>query len=179
MSLRALLAALVLLVCGPALAQTNVAAPRAIQCTVAQTVTAAIYASGNVVGAKISCPNAVRGEGMGGIIQTVWVSDKAGNSTSYEFWPFNADPSATTVTDKSAIAINAADLAKVAGPPIAITGTMLGASATMGITGLGGIGQAFKLAATNTTLYGILVTRGTPTYASTSDVGFYIVILPD
>lgn len=180
MTLRALLAALVLVACGPALAQTNVAGPRTIQCSVSQTVTASsAYASGNVVGGLGSCANAVRGEGMGGIIQSAWVSDKAGQAVPYEVWTFNANPSATTVTDKTAIAINTADLAKVAGPPIALSGVVLGASSTMGIIGFGGLGQAFKLAAGNTTLYFILVTRGTPTYASTSDLAVNFVFLPD
>lgn len=166
----------------PALAQSPqpVTAPRTIQCAVTQTVTAnSAYASGNAVGGKITCANAARGPGLGGIIQTVWVSDKAGNNVPYEFWPFNADPSATTVTNKTAIAINTADLTKVAGPPIAISGVYLGATATMGIVGFGGLGQAFKLASDNTTMYGILVTRGTPTYTSTSDVTVNITILPD
>lgn len=176
---RALLIALATLLAVPVHAQTQIAAPRTIQCVSAQTVTAALYATGNAVGGKISCANAVRGAGMGGIIQTVWVSDKAGQLVSYEFWPFSADPSATTVTDKTAIAINTADLAKVAGPPIAMSGTALGAVATMGITGFGGLGQAFKLSGTGTTLYGILVTRGAPTFASASDITVNVVILPD
>lgn len=159
-----------------------VTTPRTIQCSVAQTVTASsAYASGNVVGGKISCANAVRSGGLGGLIQTVWVSDKSGQIQPYEFWPFNSDPSATTVTNKSAIAINAADLSKVAAPPIVIpsTATVLGATTTMGITGASGLATSFRLADGNTTLYGILVTRGTPTYTSTSDVGVYLTIIPD
>lgn len=187
-NVRAAVAALFVLLWGAALALVvpvapaasaplqTVAPPQTVRCTVAQTVTAAAYASGNVVGGRIDCLNAARGDGFGGIIQSVMVRDKAGQGVAYDLFLFDAAP--TAQTDKTAIALTAADLAKIAAPPIQLAGTVLGAAATMGITGAGGLGVAFKLSS-GTTLYAILVVRGAPTYASTSDITVDIVILPD
>lgn len=159
----------------PALAQTI---PITISVTSAQTVTAALYTAGNAVGGKITFSNAIRVAGSGGVIQTCVLLDKAGQNVPYDLLLLNADPSATTVTDKSAVALNTADLGKAIGT-VPLYGVVLGASATMGIATSGGLGLAFKLPASSTTLYGILVTRGAPTYASTSDVSIGCVIQPD
>ncbi len=186
-SLIAALAALVLLaangVSAPVLAQqvlypSAVATPLTIRVTSAQTVTASsAYTAGNAVGGKITYANAVRVAGQGGVIQSAVLRDKAGQSAAYDLFLFDADPSSTTVTDKSAVAVNTADLAKVIGV-IPISGIALGAASTMGAITASGLGLSFKLTS-GTTVYGILVTRGTPTYASTSDVSVDLVILPD
>src|SRR5579872_882830 len=89
-----------------------VANPPSIRVSAAQTVTAAsAYASGNCVGGKITLAGAVRGAGQGGLLQGAVLRDKAGNNVPYDLFLFDQDPTATTVTDKSAVAINTADLA--------------------------------------------------------------------
>lgn len=155
----------------------QVTTPQNIRVTSAQTVTAALYATGNAVGGKITFSNAVRVAAQGGIIQTCIVRDKAGQNVPYDLILFDADPTNTTVTDKSAVAVNTADLAKVIGA-VSLSGAVLGAASTMGVTTAAGLGLSFKLGS-GTTMYGILVTRGAPTYASTSDVSVDCVILPD
>lgn len=155
-----------------------VTTPATIRVTAAQTITASsAYSPGNAVGGLITFTNASRASGSGGIIQTVVIRDKAGQAGTYNLFLFDANPTATTVTDKSAVTINTADLAKVIAV-IAPSGILLGAASTMGVITAGGLGTAFKLTS-GTTMWGILVTRGTPTYASTSDVSVDVVILPD
>jgi hypothetical protein len=151
--------------------------PLTIRVTSAQTVTASsAYSSGNAVGGLITFSNAVRSAGQGGIIQGFVVRDKAGQNVPYDLFLFDANPTNTTVTDKSAVAINTADLAKVI-CVVSVSAASLGAASTMAVL-TASPGQAFKLTS-GTTIYGILVTRGTPTYASTSDVSVDLVILPD
>ncbi len=174
---------------GPAMAQLfppaptvaapyAVATPKTIRVTAAQTVTASsAYSSGNVVGGKITFANAVRVAAQGGIVQSAVLRDKAGQNVSYDLFLFDADPSATTVTDKAAVALNTADLGKGVGV-VQFSGVALGAASTMGISTASGQGLAFKLGS-GSSLYAILVTRGTPTYASTSDVSVDLIILPD
>ena len=150
--------------------------PISIRVTSTQTVTAAAYSSGNCVGGKITFSNAVRVAGQGGVIAGVTIRDKAGQNVPYDLFLFDADPTNTTITDKIAVAINTADLAKVIGV-VSLTGIVLGAASTMGVlTNAPSLG--FKLGS-GTTMYGILVTRGAPTYASTSDVSIDLTILPD
>lgn len=165
----------------PATAPTTaipVYTPNIKRVTSSQTVTASsIYATGNAVGGKMTFSSAVRASGQGGVVQTAIVRDKAGQNVPYDIILFDADPTSTTVTDKAAVAVNTADLAKVIGV-VQTSGIVLGAASTMGIATAAGVGLAFKVT-TGTTLYGILVTRGAPTYASTSDVSVDLVIIPD
>jgi len=153
--------------------------PVNIRLTAAQTVTAALYSAGNCVGGKITFTGAARKAGQGGTIQGAVLRDKAGQAGAYDLFLFDADPSATTVTDKSAVAINTADLAKCIGVITFPAATIkLGAASTMGVITVANNALAYKLTS-GTTLYGILVTRGTPTYASTSDVSVDLVVWPD
>jgi hypothetical protein len=155
----------------------TVAPPRTVRCTVAQTVTASsAYATGNVVGGLITCPAVTRGDSFGGFIQSVMVRDKAGQNVAYDVFVFDSAPSAQT--NKTAVALTASDLAKVATPVIGLSGASLGAASTMGVIGAYGLALPFKLSS-GTALYFYLVTRGAPTYASTSDITFDVVILPD
>lgn len=155
-----------------------VSGPLNVRCDVTQTVTASsAYTSGNAVGGKGTCTGMARNTGQGGIIQTAVVRDKAGQNVPYDLILFDADPSATTITDKSAAALNTADLAKVIGV-IQFPGVVLGAASTMGVATAAGQGLAYKIS-TGTTLYFMLVVRGAPTYASTSDVTLSIVSLLD
>jgi hypothetical protein len=135
------------------------------------------YASGNAVGAKRTFSSMARATGQGGLLQSVIVRDKAGQNVNYDLILFDADPTNTTVTDKSAVAVNTADLAKIIGV-VQLSGIVLGASSTMGVLTAAGVGLAYKLTS-GTTIYGILVTRGAPTYASTTDVSVELVSLPD
>ncbi len=156
----------------------KVRAPINIRVTSAQTVTASsAYSAANAVGGKITFSSATRVAAQGGIIQSAVLRDKAGQIVNYDLFLFDADPTSTTVTDKSAVAINTADLAKVIGV-VTLSGASLGAASTMGVITANGLGLAFKLTS-GSTMYGILVTRGAPTYASTSDVSVDLVIIPD
>ena len=139
-------------------------------------VTAAAYSTGNAVGAKRTFTSMAASAGRGGVLQTVIVRDKAGQNVNYDLILFDADPSSTTVTDKAAVAVNTADLAKIIGV-VQLSGIVLGASSTMGVLTASGLGLAYKITS-GTTIYGILVTRGAPTYASTSDVSVELIALP-
>ncbi len=154
-----------------------VAAPLTLRTGAVQTVTtASAYSSGNVVGGKITFGAMVRAAGQGGVITAAIVRDKAGQPVPYDLILFDADPTNTTVTDKSAVAVNTADLAKVIGV-VQFSGVVLGAASTMGVfTTAPALG--FKLTS-GTSIFGILVTRGTPIYAGTSDVSVDLIVSPD
>lgn len=139
-------------------------------------VTAAAYSTGNAVGAKRTFSSMAASTGRGGVLQTVIVRDKAGQNVNYDLILFDADPTSTTITDKAAVAVNTADLAKIIGV-VQLSGIVLGAAATMGVLTASGLGLAYKITS-GTTIYGILVTRGAPTYASTSDVSVELIALP-
>jgi hypothetical protein len=148
-----------------------------LRVNVTQTVTAAAYSSGNAVGGLITFANAAPNWGTGWV-ESVIVRDKAGQTSTYELFLFDSNPSTTTVTDKAAVAINTADLAKCIGV-VTLPAVKLGAAATMAVaTTAVPAGLAFSLGLGVTTMYGILVTRSTPTYASTSDVTVTLLTNP-
>ena len=155
-----------------------VAAPVNARATQTPAVTASsAYVAGNAVGGLLTFGNLVRANGLGGIVQSVVLKDKAAQNVSYDLFLFDAAP--TAPTDKTAVALAAADLAKCIGV-VPLAGAAFGAASTMGVITAAGIGLAYKITTVYAaSLYGILVTRGTPTYASTSDVSVDLVALPD
>ena len=144
-------------------APSPVAGPLTSRATQAPTVSSgAAYAAGNVVGGLLTFAGMARTAGQGGVLQSALLRDKSGQNTNYDLFLFDAAPAAPS--DRTAIVqLAAADLAKCVGV-VSFSGQALGAASTMGVQTVGGLGLAFKLTS-GTTLFGILVTRGTPTYA--------------
>lgn len=134
--------------------------------TIQQTVTAALYASGNAVGGKITLTDLFpAGSEYNCAITDVVLIDKAAQSVAYNLMFFDADL-AGTVTDKTAFAVDAADLLKSNGH-LALSG-LVSLGAAGGIITLSNIYK--RLTLTGRSGYAVLVTTGAPTYASTSDI---------
>lgn len=134
--------------------------------TVQQTVTAGAYSSGNAVGGKITLASLLpAGSEYGCAITDIVLIDKAANVAPYELVLFDSDL-ATPPTDKTAFAVAAADLLKCLGH--FSLGGLVSYGAAGGIITLSNIYK--RLTPTTPNAYAVLVTRGAPTYASTSDV---------
>jgi hypothetical protein len=142
--------------------------------TAAQTVTASsAYASGNAVGGLITVSNVARVSAGSGLIQSVIIDTKSAQTTSTDLVLFNANPSGSTCTDKTAFSVAAADFDKIIGVAHVTDWTSLGTPS---------VGQAQNLAmpfalASGATVYACLVTRGTPTFAATTDVSVTLRVL--
>lgn len=153
--------------------------------TVAVTVTAGAYVTGNLVGGKITLPAATRAFVDGSAtnsagIQHLRITDKANQKIPLDVVFFNANPTATTFTDRSAVALNVADLTKVIGHvSLAAADYVSLAAATNAVGTARNVGLAFTLAAGATTLYACLIARGSGTYASTSDVEIFVSLWLD
>ena len=143
--------------------------------TSSPTVTASsAYTLNNQVGGLLTFASAT-GPLLSGILQSIRVTSKSVQTTGLKLYFFTTNPTNSTWTDKTAPAINAADIPFLAGEY-----TLGGADSGLGthtIWNLDGIGKAF--ASATSTLYGILVTTGTPTFASTSDISVTISVLKD
>ncbi len=148
-----------------------IAAPATLRAIATPTITAAQYASGNAVGGLLTFANIVRAAGRGGRL-TAFIRDKAGQAGGYDLLLFDSAP--TAPTDKTAVALSAADLAKCFG---SLTPGTIVLGGTPGILNAD-TPKPFKLGS-GTSIFGILVTRGTPTYASTSDISVELVNQPD
>ncbi len=151
------------------------ASGQSVEIAVAVAVTAAAYTAGNVMGGVIAFPGALRSPSLSGILNSVRVSDKKANSDARELWLFNANPAGSTFTDKAAPAIAAVDIPKIIGRYV--LGAPNSALGTHASYQLDGIGKVIQAAAT--TLYGVLLTQGAPTPASTSDIAVAIGVVQD
>lgn len=142
--------------------------------------TGAAYANRNAVGGLFTFANAVPLDASGATLTSAVLRDKAGQAGTYDLFLFDAAP--TFQIDKVAVALSAADLLKCIGT-IQFTAVVLGAAATQGISTRSAIFHAFRIggttAALGTSLFGILVTNGTPTYVSASDVSIDLFSQPD
>lgn len=133
------------------------------------------YSAGDNIGGLISLTSAVRYAAGGGTITSVVISDKAKQSAAIDVVFFTANPGSTTFTDNGALAVNAADLVSIVGV-ISVTSWSAFSANSVGSA----LGQSLPFVlASGTTLYAALVARGTPTYASTSDIQITVGILPD
>lgn len=155
---------------------------------VALTVTSgSAYASGNVVGkgnvnasgvltGLIAFNSALLTAGTG-ILQSITLKASSDQSaTGYALALFKSSPSASTFQDKAAPGINASDAngALIGVYPLSSGSKSLG---THTIFNNDGIGKVLNVGAT--TLYGVLVTTGTPTFTTTSDLVISIGVLQD
>lgn len=140
------------------------------------TVTASsAYTSGNEVGGLSTFAGAV-GTAGSGIVQSIRATSKSVQTGPLKLYLFNVNPTNTTWTDKTTPAINAADVSSVIGVySLSSTDSGLG---THTIYTLDGVGKAFSIAS-GTSLYGVLVTTGTPTFGSSSDIVVTINVLQD
>lgn len=140
------------------------------------TVTAgSAYAAGNVVGGRLTFGSAVRGsEFLSGIIRAVIITDKANQQGQYDLWFFDSNPSSTTVTDKTNLTINSGDITKSLG--------FVTVAAWCEATSGGAVGQALldnPIVLTGSSLYAILIARGTPTFANASDISVRLIVAQD
>ena len=134
--------------------------------TLAVTASSA-YASGNVIGGKMTFAGFGRVAGGTGLIQMASIHSKSAQTFACDLVLFHTDPTASTFTDKSALAVNAADFDKVLGVVHISDWTSLGTPSFAEATQLA---MAYKVASGQTDIYGVLVARSTPTFGSTSDL---------
>jgi hypothetical protein len=99
----------------------------------------------------------------------VLVTSKSAQTNPMDLLLFNASPTGSTCTDKTAVSIVAADAGKLVGVAHVTDWT------NSGIASVGQMNQPpLGISVPSTALYACLVTRGTPTWTSTSDVSVVV-----
>ena len=137
------------------------------------TVTAGAYIAGDAVGGLLTFAGAARVAGDGGVIKDVIIIKDNGNTAALELWLFNA--TFTAMVDNAPWAPSEADLRKL----VAIIATADGASFAAGTPAVARVECSQYYECTGTSLFGQLVTRGTPTFGATDDVTVKIGLLQD
>ena len=135
-------------------------------------VTAGAYSANDVVGDILTFTFAAN-SGKGGVIKDVIIIDDAGQDAVMELWLFNA--TFTAIADNDAWDISQADSRNL----VAIISTSNGAWYATGTESVAMIEASQRYDVTGTSLFGQLVTRGTPTFSATDDVTVIIGLLTD
>lgn len=132
------------------------------------------YSAGDAIGGLMTFAAITRLATGPGIIQNASIFCKVANTAQIDLLLFNANPTATTITDNAAFDLNSADFTKLIG---AIPITEWIAAGTPCIGQSVGRGQPIKAAASST-IYGVLVARGAVNLASTSDLTVTLQVVP-
>ncbi len=145
------------------------------------TIETGIYASGDLIGELITLAGAARtisegGDEGTGLIQSVILTDLSKQDANIDVVFFDANPDGTTFTDNSPLDVADADLVKIIGVAQITTyadfnDNSVGWAANLALP--------FDLKGRTASLFAALVSRGTPTYAATSDLTLRIGILQD
>ena len=137
------------------------------------TITAGAYAANDAVGGLLTFAGAALLEGRGGLIKDMLILDDAGQDAELELWLFNA--TFTAMADNDAWAPSEADLRKLVG----IISTAGGAYFAAGTPSAARVEASQRYDLAGTSLFGQLVTRGTPTYVAIDDVTVIIGVIQD
>lgn len=136
-----------------------------------------IYASGDLIGGLLTFANAARIAAGSGTIQGVVIGDLAKQDAAIDIVFFNANPDGTTFTDQAPLDIADADIPKIIGV-MKVLASDYSDFNDNSVATKAPFGLPFKLAS-GTSIYACLVCRGTPTYASASDLTPKIKIYQD
>jgi hypothetical protein len=131
---------------------------------VTPTVTAGAYVAGNSVGGLITLPSAFLSANTG-ILRSIRLTSKSVQTAEFDVTLFSSQP-VTAFADHAAPAIAAADVARVQ-PPIKLTNNYSGLG-THTVYGADNIQRGME--EVGSSLYAVITTPGTSTFASTSDV---------
>lgn len=139
---------------------------------------ASIYASGDAVGGLMTFSNALIKYSKSGLLQSVVISDLAKQSAALSLVIFKDNPSSTTITDNAALDIADGDITKIIGAVPVVAGDYVALNDSSFAT-VRNVGLALSVDTEVSTLYGVLITTGTPTYAAVSDLTVNLFIRQD
>jgi hypothetical protein len=127
----------------------------------------AAYSAGDAVGGKLTFSEAVAKGQFSGVIDSLVLIDLAKQAIETDLYLFDRDFTATN--DNAAFDPTDADLANCIGVITLVAGDYKACSDNH-VACKSNVNLPFALAADGSTLYGQLVTRGTPTYVAAGDL---------
>lgn len=126
------------------------------------------YASGDVIGSKLTFTTMVRIAGGTGLVQQVSVASKSTQAAAVDLVLFHTDPTGSTFTDNSPVSLATADFDKISAV-VSIANTNWSALGTPSFGQVVGVGTPYQIP-TGTSMYGVLVARGAVTLATSTDL---------
>ena len=141
--------------------------------TATPVIDTAIYASGDLIGTKMTLAGAAKLSRVGRI-NSIVIADQAKQDAAIDVIFFDSNPSTTTFTDNAALDVADADTLKIIASVKIVAAdysdfadnSVATKAVDLGFATVGG-GD----------LYACLVSRGTPTYAAATDLQLRVVVL--
>lgn len=128
------------------------------------------YSSGDVIGALNEVTNAVETNKEGSLLKSILVLDKANQKSAIDLVFFNSTLANSPGADNAAYALHDDDVTKLLGR-ISIAGAdYISSSTTNAEATIKNIDLLLQAAAGTSSIYMLVVSRGTPTYGSASDL---------
>lgn len=146
----------------------------AVTVTVSPTVASTTHALNDVVGGKLTLSGAARFNGGSGLIQSVTVGVTDNVTVPYNVFFFDTDPTGSTFTDDAALSIVAADLPYCCG---VVHCTDVVDAGTRKLVQATGLAVPFKISASNTSLFAVIVARGSAAFTTANGISLRISVL--
>jgi len=134
--------------------------------------TSPAYTAGDAVGGLLTFANAVRESGSSGVLMSVVVIDASQQRPSLELVLF--DRTFTASTDNAVFDPTDADLANCIGVVAIGSWSNFSDNSVATVSGV-----SLPIVLNGTSLFGQLLTRGTPTFVATSDISVLCTVLED
>jgi len=145
-----------------------------IQITITPTISTGIYAAGDALGGLLTFANAVRSVGGSGIVTKVVIIDRDQERAATDLVLFNQ--TFTPTADNAAFDPSDADLANCIGY-IDVAATDYANFVDNSVAAKSsGLRMPFPITLVGTSLFGQMVTRGTPTYTAVNDITVKLTI---
>jgi|SRR5579872_339991 len=135
------------------------------------------YATGQLLGLVQTFTGVVRNAGLGAVVDTITLYDNSKQNAAVDVIFFNTATISTTYTDKATLVIAASDVTALAGHVSVLSANYASFSANS-IATLTNVGLRLK-PTPGTIGYVLLVCRGTPTYANSTDLSLAITLRQD
>jgi hypothetical protein len=140
------------------------------QIAVTPTITATPYTPGDSVGGKITLTGAMRIANGTGLLQSVFLKDRANAKAALDLLLFSEDPAGGTYTDNSPVPLNAADIDSRLIRRIPVLSTdwqTIGVSPNQfAVADLDALSKVVRSTGGNSNLYLVIHAVGSPTYAA-------------
>lgn len=135
------------------------------------------YAAGNTVGGIMTLGGALRTINGTGIFESFLIFDQSNQKQPMTLFLFNVNPTNATTTDKQNFAWGTNYLQLIA--QVNVAAADYTTTASQAVAQKTGLGIAVRGAAGNMSLYAVLVTSGTPTWATTNALNMFFGFLQD
>jgi hypothetical protein len=144
---------------------------RSVLISVTPTITAAAYTAGKQLGGVTKVPNVAANSGGGGTLVSIAVLDKANQKSALDVLLFNASPTLIS-SDTATFDISDAELVSkyLARVNVPSANYKTNGASTNADAVVGNIWEKVQASANALDLYIVLVSQGTPTYTSTTDL---------